>query len=195
MRRLGIVHRWDGSPGADWYPWLRDEVQALDPRRFDEVGIPAMPTPESPDPATWIPALRAWLGDDPADLAQTVLVGHSVGCQTIARTLATLSDGVDVEGCLFVAPWFWLDEGEQDEISARWEKTSFDDAAARRAAGKVVALVSDDDPFTSDWEANAKAWEDRLGAESVLERGAAHFNERREPRILELLLEHFPAAR
>jgi hypothetical protein len=195
MRRLGIVHRWDGSPGADWYPWLRDEVQALDPRRFDEVGIPAMPAPESPDPATWIPALRAWLGDDPADLAQTVLVGHSVGCQTIARTLATLSDGVDVEGCLFVAPWFWLDEGEQDEISARWEKTSFDDAAARRAAGKVVALVSDDDPFTSDWEANAKAWEDRLGAESVLERGAAHFNERREPRILELLLEHFPAAR
>jgi predicted alpha/beta hydrolase family esterase len=191
VRRLGIVHRWGGAPGADWYPWLRDKLEALDPRPFDEIGIPAMPDPDRPDPAIWVPAFLGWLGDERYDLAETVLVGHSVGCQTIVRALATLPAGVAVAGCLLVAPWFALDEEERDETSALWEDTAFDEAAARRAAGSVVALLSDDDPFTSDWEANGRAWERRLGADVVLERGAGHFNEREEPRILELVGERF----
>jgi predicted alpha/beta hydrolase family esterase len=191
VRRLGIVHRWGGSPGADWYPWLRDEVRGVEPAPFDEVAIPAMPEPERPDPKTWVPAVARWLGEEPNELAQTVLVGHSVGCQAVVRALATLDEGQAVEGVLLVAPWFWLDEDDQDETSALWEETSLDERAARRAAGKVVALLSDDDPFTSDWKANAAAWEKRLGAEVVVEPDRGHFNEQREPRILELLLSRF----
>ncbi len=56
-----------------------------------------------------------------------------------------------------------------------------------RAAGRVVALVSDNDPFTRDWEANADAWEKRLGAEVVVEPGAGHFERAEEPRVLELV--------
>jgi uncharacterized protein len=193
VRRLAIVHRWGGSAGADWYPWLRDEVRGHPQAPFAEVAIPAMPEPERPDPKAWVPAVARWLGEEPSELAQTVLVGHSVGCQAIVRALATFGERQAVEGALLVAPWFWLDEDEQDETSALWEETALDERAARRAGGKVVALLSDDDPFTSDWEANARAWEKRLGAETVLERGCGHFNERREPRILELLLSRFGA--
>src|SRR5215207_3172180 len=157
LRRLGIIHRWDGAPGADWYPWLRDELRALDPLPFDAIGIPELPDPGTPQPETWVPAFLEWLGDDPRDRAATVLVGHSVGCQTIARALA--QGGPPVEGCLLVAPWFWLDEDERDETSELWA-TPFDDAAARAAAGKVVALLSTNDPFTSDWEANGRACEE-----------------------------------
>jgi predicted alpha/beta hydrolase family esterase len=191
MRRVAIVHRWGGSPGADWYPWLRDELRALEPPPFDEIAIPAMPDPDRPDPKTWVPALAEWLGHDRAELAETILVGHSVGCQTIVRTLALLSQGQEVEGVLLVAPWFWLDEDERDETSALWEETGFDEGAARRAAGRVVALLSDDDPFTSDWEANARACEKRLGAETVVEPGRGHFSETREPRVREVLLSRF----
>ena len=135
-----------------------------------------------------MPAFLEWLGDDPRDRAATVLVGHSVGCQTIARALA--QGGPPVEGCLLVAPWFWLDEDERDETSELWA-TPFDYAAARAAAGKVVALLSTNDPFTSDWEANGRACEERLGAEVVVEPGAEHFTREREPKVLELLLERF----
>jgi uncharacterized protein len=191
MRRLAIVHRWGGSPGADWYPWLRDELCRLEPAPFDEVAIPAMPEPERPDPKAWVPAVARWLGEDPSELRQTVLVGHSVGCQAVVRALATLGAGQSVEGALLVAPWFWLDGDEQDETSALWEETALDERAARRAAGTAVALLSDDDPFTSDWKANAEAWKKRLDAETVVESGRGHFNEPREPRILELLLSRF----
>jgi hypothetical protein len=59
-----------------------------------------------------------------------------------------------------------------------------------------VALLSDDDPFTSDWRTNAGALEKRLGAEVVVERGARHFNAVEEPRVLELVRERLaPAVR
>jgi uncharacterized protein len=150
-----------------------------------------MPDPDRPDPATWVPELAAWLGDDAEVLSQTVLVGHSVACQAIVRALTTLPGGAVAEGALLVAPWFWLDEDDQDEISALWEESSFDERAARRAAGRVVALLSDDDPFTSDWEANGRAWEKRLGAEVVVARGRGHFDAAEEPKALELLLARF----
>lgn len=118
-----------------------------------------------------------------------MLVGHSVGCQTIARALA--EGGPPVEGCLLVAPWFWLDVGSRDETSELWA-TPFDHAAARAAVDKVVALLSTDDPYTSDWEANGRAWEDQLGAEVIVERDRGHFTGDQEPKVLELLLERFP---
>ena len=195
MRRLGIVHRWSGLPGADWYPWLRDELCGLDPPPFAEIGIPGMPDPDRPDPDVWVPAVHEWLGDEPAELAETVLVGNSIGCQAVVRALPLLPAGARIEGCLLVAPWFWLAEDEQDETSALWEESAFDEVAARVAAGRVIALVSDDDPFTPDWEANGAAWEKRMGAGILLERGAGHFEDSREPRILEVLLERFGAQR
>lgn len=191
MRRLGIVHRWGGSPEADWYPWLREELQALDPPPFDEVAMPTLPEPEQPDPALWVPAVSDWLGHDPAALAETVLVGHSVGCQAVVRSLATVPGDARVAGVLLVAPWFWLDEDERNETSALWEESAFDERGARRAAGQVVVLVSDNDPFTSDWKVNADAWEKRFGAEVVLERGGGHFESAQEPRILELVTTRF----
>ena len=191
MRRLGIVHLWGGAPGADWYPWLRDELRGLDLLPFDAIGIPELPDPETPRPETWVPAFLEWLGDDPRDRAATVLVGHSVGCQTIVRALA--EGGSPIEGCLLVAPWFWLDEGSRDETSELWA-TPFDDAAGRAAAGKVVALLSTDDPYTSDWEANGRAWEERLGTEVIVEPGAGHFTRDQEPKVLELLLARFGRA-
>jgi predicted alpha/beta hydrolase family esterase len=185
--RLVIVHRWGGSPEADWYPWLVDELRALDPPPFEEIEVPAMPEPDRPDPAAWVPELVARLAERDATLAETVLVGHSVGCQAVVRALATLPGDRAVRGVLLVAPWFWLDEDAQDETSALWEEAAFDECAARRAAGRAVVLLSDNDPFTSDWRANAAAWEKRLGVEVVVEPGGGHFNEAEEPRVLELV--------
>ncbi len=193
VRRLAIIHRWSGSPEADWYPWLCDELRSLEPPPFDEIAVPAMPEPDRPDPEAWVPAVADWLGRDSAKLAGTAVVGHSVGCQAVVRALATLPAATPVAGALLVAPWLRLDEAERDETSALWEESSFDERWAGEAAGRLVALVSDNDPFTSDWVANADAWRERLGAEVVLEPGAGHFERAEEPRILELIRSRFVA--
>ena len=55
----------------------------------------------------------------------------------------------------------------------------------------MVALLSTDDPYTSDWEANGRVLEERLGAEVIVQPGGEHFTGDREPKVLELLLERF----
>lgn len=44
MKRVFIIHGWDGYPKEWWYPWLKQELEA----RSFEVYVPAMPDPEGP---------------------------------------------------------------------------------------------------------------------------------------------------
>jgi len=50
--------------------------------------------------------------------------------------------------------------------------------------GKLLAIVSDNDPFTSDWKRNQQLWEERLNAKVVVVPGGKHFNEKQEPVVL-----------
>lgn len=189
-QRLIIIPRWSGTPASDWYPWITAELAAMQPRRFDPAAAMVMPNPGLPTIPAWTGRVRALLGDDPAELARTVIVGHSVGCQAVLRALAELPEGVHVAGALCVAGWFWTDAPWDSLLP--WIETPFDLAHARQAAGnRIVVIMSDNDPHTSDWRANTAAWQQRLGAEVVLVPGGQHFNGPRYPIILQTLLDHF----
>jgi len=45
-------------------------------------------------------------------------------------------------------------------------------------------LLSDDDQFTADWEANRDAWITRLDADVRVVPGRQHFNAAQEPAVL-----------
>lgn len=187
-RRLLLIPRWGGGPTSDWYPWLAAELDGLDAPPFDRVEVAAMPDPDLPTVAAWVARVREVLGEDPEVLRRTVVAGHSVGCQAVLRALADLPDGARVSGVLCVAGWFWVDE-PWDTLRP-WLETPLDVGRARRAAGdRVVAVLSDDDPFTSDWRANGAAWASRLGAATVVVPGAGHFNGRQYPPIRQSLLD------
>lgn len=183
MKRLCIVPRWGGSPEKDYYPWLRSELAALP--LFDEVLSPEMPDPGTPTIAAWTGRIREVVGTDPETLAQTVLLGHSVGCQAVLRFLASLPEGTRVAGVVNVAGWFAVDK-PWDSIRP-WMDIPLDDAAIRARASKIIVLLSDNDPFTADHAQNSQAWKDRLGAEVVFVPGRRHFNEAQEPAVLETL--------
>ena len=190
--RLVVVPRWGGGPASDWYPWLAAELDGLDPPPFDTVEVAAMPDPDLPTVAAWVARVREALGEDAEALRRTVVAGHSVGCQAVLRALAELPDAARVSGVLCVAGWFWVDE-PWDTLRP-WLETPLDLGRARRAAGdRVVAVLSDDDPFTSDWRANAAAWASKLGAATVVVPGAGHFNGRQYPPIRQSLLDHLTA--
>src|SRR3989338_7241510 len=95
MKRIFIVHGWDGYPEEGWFPWLKKELEA----KGFEVQVPQLPQADAPRIYNWVPALTKTVG---VPDKQTFFVGHSMGCQTIARYLETLPEGVQVGGAVFV---------------------------------------------------------------------------------------------
>lgn len=179
MKRVFVVHGWDGYPEEGWFPWLKKELET----RGFEVQVPAMPHPVTPTIGEWVPHLAKMVGTPDK---QTYLVGHSIGCPTIIHYLASLPEGAHVGGVVLVAPWFVLKDletREEKEIAAPWVTTPVDFEKVKKVTPHFTAIFSDDDPFVS-YEDNAPLFRERLGAKVVLEHGKQHMNG--EANVMEL---------
>lgn len=179
--RVCIVPRWAAGPDDVWYPHVRRRLRP----EHEVVTVPLRPSPRAPTIAASVIEIASRLGDDTARLADTVLVGHSVGCQAAMRYLATLPDGARVAALVCVAGWLSIDE-PWDTI-APWIETPLDFARVRRATGRTLVLVGDDDPFTRDYQATGRAFQEHLGADVVVAHGGGHFNRVVEPAVDDLV--------
>lgn len=188
--RLIVIPCWGCTPTSNWYPWLQQELEATKLQPFNPVVVADMPNPVLPTIPAWVGHVKELLGSDPVQAARTVFVGHSVGCQAVLRTLAELPEGLHLWGMLCVAGWFWTDAPWESLLP--WIETPFDLDKVRSSAGQqIIVLLSNNDRHTSDWQANRKAWQDRLGAKVVIVPGANHFNGDQYPIILQTLLDNF----
>lgn len=127
-----IVHRWDGTPKSDWYPWLKMQLT----KRGWEVIVPAMPNTSKPEIKAWVKRLQEVVGKPDVE---TFFIGHSIGCQTIMRYLATLPKEAKVGGVIFVAGWFTLrglESKEMEAIAKPWLKTPIDFAKVKEKTKK-----------------------------------------------------------
>jgi len=180
MKRIFIAHGWDGSPEQGWFPWLKRELEA----RGFEVHVPQLPEPEEPRIARWVPALAREVGEVDEE---TFFVGHSMGCQAIARFLASLPAGVKVGGAVFVAGFFKRltncdgDELERD-VAREWLTTPLDLQSVRAHLPKSIAIFSDNDPFVP--LDNQDAFRDALGSAIVIEHARGHFSGGRDKCIV-----------
>lgn len=172
QKRVYIIHGWDGYPEEGWFPWLKKELEA----RGFAVFVPQMPEPGEPRINRWVPKLAeiAGLPDE-----QTYFVGHSMGCQAIARYLEGLPEGVKAGGAVFVAGFFKrLTNLEDDDVvrsvADEWLKTSLNLGTVRRRLKKSVAIFSDNDPFVPI--DNAEEFVDELGSKIVTEHAKGHFS-------------------
>ena len=87
-RRVLIVPRWGAKRQDDWYPWL--QAQLAGSNTFAPLVVGDMPDPDEPAIAAWRARIAKLAGSDAVTLADTVLVGHSVGCQAVLHFLAGL---------------------------------------------------------------------------------------------------------
>lgn len=173
MKKVYIVHGWDGSPDEPLFQWLDKELT----QKGYEVFRISMPTPETPIIETWIKKLQEFVKVD----SETILVGHSVGCQAVMRYLETLSEDVRIAGMLLLAPWMKLDqttieeEGEEVvEIARPWMETPIDFDKVKNISNKIVAIFSDDDEFV---ELSQKDFfEEKLNAQTIVEHEKGHFS-------------------
>ncbi|MFA5186121.1 MAG: alpha/beta hydrolase [Patescibacteria group bacterium] len=172
MKRVFIIHGWDGFPEEGWFPWLKKELEA---KGFG-VSVPQLPEPSEPRIERWVPKLSEVVGQPDE---QTYFVGHSMGCQTIVRYLESLSAGEYVGGAVFVAGFFKRLTGLEDDevvrsVSDEWLKTPVDLGVARTHLRKSIAIFSDDDPYVP--MDNKDEFADKLGSKIITEHAKGHFS-------------------
>lgn len=172
MKRVVIVHGWEGHPKENWFPWLKKELES----RGFEVMVPQLPDPDNPRIYNWVPALSKVAGKVDKD---TYFVGHSMGCQTIARFLEGLPDGIKVGGAVFVGGFFkrltGLEEDpEVQETDRHWLTAPIDFAKVKSHLPKSIAIFSDDDPYVP--LDNQDDFKEKLDSEIIVEHNMGHFS-------------------
>ena len=177
MKRVIIVHGWEGSPKDNWLPWLKEELE----KTGAKVIVPEMPDTDNPKIRPWLEKLMKTVGTVDKD---TFFIGHSIGCQAIMRLLEKEKSACG--GCLFVAGWFHLTNLEPgtEGIAAPWIETPIDFAKVKKHSGKIIALFSDDDPYVP--LSDVELFKERLGCETAIAAGKGHFDIEEDEYILKL---------
>jgi hypothetical protein len=173
MKRVFIIHGWEGSPESDWLPWLKSKLE----KKGFKVFVPAMPNPNTPEIKSWLTTLKKAVGTPDKE---TYFVGHSVGCQTILRYLGKLPAKTKVGGAVFVAGWFSLTHAampdeESKEIAKPWLEIPIDFAKVSEKTKNMTAIFSDNDPYVP-FEENKKLF-GKFCSKIIVEKGKGHMNE------------------
>lgn len=187
VKRVIVVHGWDGHPESAWFPWIKTKLE----QNGFEVTVPQLPEPEKPRIQNWIPALSKAI-KNPDE--QTYLVGHSMGCQTIARYLETLPENIKIGGVIFVAGFFKRLTGLEDDFDVQetdkhWLTVPIDLESVRNHMLKSIAIFSNNDPYVP--LDNQNDFRDKLGSEIVIVKEMQHMGDsyKKMPIVLEKLLE------
>lgn len=172
MKKVFIIHGWDGYPEEGWFPWLKKELEM----RGFKVAVPQLPQPEEPRIERWVPKVKDVVGVPDEN---TYLIGHSMGCQTIVRYLEGLPEGTKIGGAVFVAGYLKrLTNLEDDElvrdVVREWLSTPINLEKVKSHLPKSVAIFSDNDPYVP--LDNREEYEEKLGSKIFIEHGRGHFS-------------------
>lgn len=163
MKRVFLIHGWDGRPDNHWFPWLTLELKA----RGFKVYAPAMPRAANPKVKEWVDMLRQWVGKPDKD---TYFVGHSLGCVAITRYLEALPEKAKIGGAVFVAGF----SGNVDipEI-AEFNSDVLDLKKVKAHGNNFLAIFSNNDDTVP--LPKGLAFAQSIGAKVIIEKGKGHF--------------------
>jgi len=183
MKRIFIIHGWEGFPEEGWFPWLKKELE----NKGYEVQVPSMPNTEEPEMKAWISHLKQIVGTVDEE---TFFVGHSIGCQTILRYLQEQDS--ESGGVILVAGWVHLkglEDEESEEIAKPWLETPLEWDKIKNKSKSFTVIFSDNDPFVP--QEDSKIFEEKLNAKIITEHKKGHFsgedNIKQLPVVLDLL--------
>ena len=172
MKKIYLVHCWDGTSSDGWYPWLEEKINDQNVKliKFD------MPNSANPKIDEWVDYLNSKV-----DLLneETYFIGHSIGCQTILRYLET-KEITKIGGILFVAPWLdLLPEAIEDEDSYNtaqpWINTPIDFEKVKQFTNNISCIFSDNDYFVSIEQ--EKKFRNKLNAKTVIVNNKGHISQ------------------
>lgn len=148
-----------------------------------------MPDTDSPKINPWVNKLKEAVGKlENSD----ILIGHSVGCQTILRFFETLDSDKKAAKVIFVAPWVKLANLSGDDewkIAKSWLETPIDFMKVKNKANSFVSLFSDNDPWVLLKE-NVEIFRDKLNSKVFILKNKGHFSEDEGVKDLPEILEY-----
>lgn len=166
MLRAFIIHGWDGYPEEGWFPWAKEQLEKLG----YTVHVPRMPHPDQPTIKEWVAQLQNLL---PNPDEQTLLIGHSIGCQTIMRYLEALPENSQLKQVIFVAGWFTLvniDDEASQAIAKPWLETPINFEKVGKHVPNFTTILSTDDPVVP-FAQNKQLFERNLHARILITTG------------------------
>jgi predicted alpha/beta hydrolase family esterase len=164
-----IFHGTEGHPQENWFPWLKQELEA---KGYD-VTVPQCPSPPV------VPAkVSEWFDvlDDYKDkiTESTVIIGHSLGGIFTLRVLEKLEH--PIRAAFFVGAPIGVRPILNYDRDNAFSGFDFDWETISQKADKFVVYQSDDDPYVG--LENGKELAQHLGVELSFIPNAGHFNAR-----------------
>ena len=171
MKKIYLVHCWDGTSNDGWYPWLDKKISNTD----NEVIRFNMLDTANPKIKKWVSELEKQVSELDEN---TYFVGHSIGCQTIMRYLEK-QDVKNIGGILFVAPWLdLLPEAVSDEesynIAQPWINNPINFEKIKNSTNKITCIFSDDDYFVALEQ--ERKFKEILNAKTIIVKEKGHIS-------------------
>lgn len=178
VKRFVILHGREGSPTANFIPWLRGEIE----KRGYEVQVPELPNSQNPDDLEQAEYVKQHCVID----EETVVLGHSFGGVVALRLLEM---GLKMNRAVLIATPFsgtYLDGDERPTITSALKK-GFDFEKIRDNCLGFTLLydLQDDVVPLSD----SKGYEEGLGVEALKANAKdTHFCASEEPDVLSVAI-------
>jgi len=138
MKKVFIIHGFNGYPNGAWRPWLMGEL------RKDDVyacSLP-MPSPDRPMVDQWVKTISTAVGDP---IRSIFLVGHSLGAPAILRYLETIPFPERIGGVVLVSGPYENLKDEDHKVLESFFQTPFDFEHIKKVCDKFVVIHSTDD--------------------------------------------------
>lgn len=186
MKKVYIIHCWEGSSKLFWVPQLKQYLESLG---YDVVA-PDMPNTDEPVIEEWVGYLEKKAKDFDEN---TVFVGHSIGCQTIMRFLS--EQDKKVEKCIFVAGWFDLinlENEEAEEIAKPWIETPINFEKIKENVKDILVVLGAKDEWVPV-DITKEKFEKSLNARIEVLKEYEHMDDNFEelPKLEEILKKEF----
>ncbi|MBI2463545.1 serine hydrolase family protein [Candidatus Peregrinibacteria bacterium] len=164
MRNIFFIHGVNGNSRENWFPWLKEKLEAEGNRIF----IPQFPTPKGQTLKNWLKAFEPYekyLNEN------SIVIGHSLGVTFLLNIL----EKHKVRAAFFVAGFTGHLGKQFDDGIKTFAQRKFNWDAIRSNAKHYVIFHSDNDPYVKLKKAEELA--KNLGIKICLIKNAGHFNE------------------
>lgn len=164
MRKVFIIHGFEGSPNGGWRPWLMGELQ----KKEIYACALSMPKPQKPICKEWVEEISRYVKGNIND--EIDLVGHSLGVPAILRFLETFKGKKISRVVLVSGPCEKTGNKKIDNFLNK----PFDFKKIKTTAKKFTVIHGDNDPRVSINEAHTitKA----LNAQLIIIKNGGHLN-------------------
>ena len=162
-----IIHGTGAGPSANWFPWLKAELEKLHLNVF----VPQLPIGELQNLSNWMTEFKKW--ENAVD-EETIMIGHSVGPSFILNFLERSNNSI--AAAFLVSPFVGkLDDQRVNLLTKTFAEHDFNWDKIRKQCRRFFIYSSDNDPYVPIEKGEFLS--NKLHARFRIIRNGGHINE------------------